>query len=263
MTAALSRLGAPLRDRTGSVTRRDPAGRPARCTGFTLLEVVLALVILSLLALMVYGAFYVGHRAVIAGERDADLNQRMRVAEEILGRQIRATVYYFARHEEDHVPFFFGTADGMSFVTASPQSRGGTGLAAVTYRVIDGMLLLEERVGFTVDDLYDPPSDARVERAVLLQGFSRLEFEYLPREEADAEWQPGWDAREEDTLPAAVRVTVEGLSFFGGGAWIQEVPIMTVAYGWGLEDFQEPPDEDFGQDDNGDDEDLDEDGGDD
>ncbi len=34
----------------------------------------------------------------------------------------------------------------------------------------------------------------------------------------DLGWADKWDARDEDTLPAAVRVTVEGLPFFGGAA---------------------------------------------
>ncbi len=220
--------------------RRRPRSASA---GFTLLEVVLALVIFSLLALMVYGAFYVGHRAVIAGEREADLSQRMRVVDDVVAHQVHSAVYYFARHDEDTVPYFLGRADAMSFVTAAPQSRGGTGLVVVTYRAVDGQLVLEERPGFMPDDLYDPPSDARVERAVLLSGVSALRFEYLPRDEVDGQWQEAWDARDEDGLPSAVRLSVEGLPWSSQQPWVRELPLMTVAYGWGTDDFQEPPDD--------------------
>ena len=44
------------------------AAAPMPTTGFTLLEVVLSLVIFSFLTLMVYGAFFVGHRAVLDEE---------------------------------------------------------------------------------------------------------------------------------------------------------------------------------------------------
>jgi len=213
--------------------------------GFTLLEVVLALVIFSLITLMVYGAFFIGHRAVLKGERDADINQRMRVADEILGRQVRSTVFYFARHEDETFPYFVGRSDGLSFVTSAPQARGGTGLAEITYRAEQGQLVLEERVGFTPQDLLKPPADAEVARAVLVDGFSSIRFEYLPHEEGSPDWQNSWDGRDEDTLPGAVRVTVEGLEFFGH-PWVREIPLMTIAYGWGSEDFQEPDDEDAG-----------------
>ena len=65
-----------------------------------------------------------------SGEREADINQRMRLAEEhartagaLRGLLLRA------RDDEDQFPFFVGRADGMTFVTTAPQSRGGTGLA--------------------------------------------------------------------------------------------------------------------------------------
>jgi prepilin-type N-terminal cleavage/methylation domain-containing protein len=214
----------------------------AQASGFTLIEVVLSLVIFSMITLMVYGAFFIGHRAVLKGERAVDVNQRMRVADEILGRQVRSTVFYFARHDDETFPYFIGRPDGMSFVSAAPQARGGTGLAVVTYRAEQGQLVLEERVGFTPQDLQKPPAGAHLDSAVLLAGFSGIRFEYLPRDEAGGEWQSTWDAHEEDTLPAAVRVTVEGLEFFGH-PWVREIPLMTIAYGWGNEDFQEPDDE--------------------
>jgi hypothetical protein len=199
--------------------------------------------IFSLLALMVYGAFYLGHRAVMKGERHADISQRVRLAAEILARQVRSAVFYFARDDEEGYPYFLGRADEMSFVSAAPQSRGGTGLAVVSYRVEEGRLLMEERIAFTPEDLYEPPSEARQERGVLLEGFSAIRFEYIPHEEVDA-WQPAWDGREEESLPAAVRVTIDGLEFFEFHPWVQEIPVMTVAYGWGTDEFLEPPEED-------------------
>ncbi len=219
--------------------------------GFTLLEMVLALVIFGMIAALVYSAFFFGHRAVTSGERAADENQHMRLAEEMLGRQLRSAVYYFAKHDDEDVPFFLGGPDGMTFVTSAPQSHGGTGLAVVTYRLVDGKLVIEERTNFRPVDLYDPPSDAPVERAVLLQGFSSLRFEYLPAEERDLGWVDKWDARDEDTLPGIVRVTVGGLSYFGGAPWVREIPLLTMVAGWGTNDFQEPPDEEVEDDEQG------------
>lgn len=215
-----------------------------RQAGFTLLELVLALVIFGMISAIVYSAFYFGHRAVVSGERSADENQRMRLAEEMLGRQVRSAVYYFAHHDdEENVPFFLGAADGVMFVTSAPQSRGGTGLAAVTYRLVEGKLVVEERVDFTPDDLYAPPSDLPVQRAVLLEGFTSLRFEYMAAEERDLGWVDRWDARDEDDLPGLVRVTVDGLPYFGGAPWVREIPLLTRAAGWGTNDFQEPPED--------------------
>lgn len=224
-----------------SATLRNPRARSD--AGFTLLEMVLALAIFGMITAVAYSAFFFGHRAVSSGERAADDNQRMRLAEELLGRQVRSAVFYFAIHDEDKVPFFLGYSDGMSFVTSAPQSRGGTGLAVATYRVLEGRLVLEERTVFTPDELYSPPLGARVERAVLLEGFSSLRFEYIPHEE-DLGAANKWDARDEDMLPAAVRITVEGLPYFGGQPWVRDIPLFTISYGWGSDDYQDPPDDD-------------------
>ena len=130
---------------------RSPRALPERggMAGFTLLEMILALVIFGMIAAIVYSAFYFGHRAVTSGERAADENQRVRLVEDILGRQVRSAVYYYARHDDEQIAYFLGAADAMSFVTSAPQSRGGTGLAVVTYRLAEGRLILEERTSFT------------------------------------------------------------------------------------------------------------------
>ena len=83
-----------------------------------------------MIAALVYSAFYFGHRAVISGERAADENQRMRLAEEFMGRQLRSTVYAFAKHDEEDVAF---SSRRRRHVVRDerPQSNGGTGLAVV------------------------------------------------------------------------------------------------------------------------------------
>jgi len=247
MTCATRKPGGPgggLGSAADSLRGATPNASAASGGGFTLIEVVLALTIFSLLTLMVYSAFYLGHRAVLKGERQANINQRMRLAEDVLGRQLRSAVFTFGRTDDESFPYFIGHSDGVSFVTSAPQSRGGTGLAVVTYRVANGRLLLEERIAFTPADLFDPPNDAPIERAVLLTDFGTMRFEYLPHEDPEMKWQTGWDARDEETLPVAVRLTVDGLEFFQSHPWVRQIPLMTIAYGWGNDEFQEPPDED-------------------
>jgi hypothetical protein len=40
-----------------------------------------------------------------------------------------------------------------------------------------------------------------------------------------------------------VRVTVDGLEFFGTQPWVREIPLMTIAYGWGNDEFQDEDDD--------------------
>jgi hypothetical protein len=83
------------------------------------------------------------------------------------------------------------------------------------------------------------------ERAVvLLDGFQSLRFGYYLYDgtEVMGDPQPTWDSLEQETLPIAVQVTVEGL-VGADSTWVQEIPIMAASYGEGA---GEVDDEDCG-----------------
>jgi hypothetical protein len=71
-----------------------------------------------------------------------------------------------------------------------------------------------------------PPPTERA--AVLLDGFKSLRFEYMMNDGVDTEWRPEWDAYEEEMLPAAVRILVDGLPGIELDTWGQEIPLMSV-----------------------------------
>jgi len=228
--------------------------------GFTLLEVVLALTALALVAAICYGAFHLGIRAVERGEVAVVTAQRLRVASDLLIRQVKSAVPYPARNRDDEVyPYFMGTATSMTFVTAAGQEGGG-GLARVVYQVVDDppRLLMAESQFFSPDSLGRAPverSDRRT--SVLLDGFRSLKFEYLMNDGADTEWHTEWNGLEDEMLPAAVRVLVDGLPGLEVETWGQEIPLMATTFGdnsgeVGEEDLPEAGDDDSADDnDNG------------
>jgi prepilin-type N-terminal cleavage/methylation domain-containing protein len=202
--------------------------------GFTLLELLLAMTALALVAAICYGAFHLGVRAVERGEVAVVGAQRLRVASDVLVRQIKSTVPYAARNrDEDIYPYFFGTATSMTFITGAGL-QGGGGLARVVYQVVDNppRLVLTESAFFSPDTLGRDPVDKPGERsAVLLDNFRTLKFEYMLNDGVDTEWREGWDAHEEEALPAAVRILVDGIPGLEVDTWGQEIPIMATLYG--------------------------------
>jgi prepilin-type N-terminal cleavage/methylation domain-containing protein len=213
-----------------------------RAPGFTLLEVVLAMTALALLAAVAYGAFHLGIRAVERGEVAVVTAQRLRVATDVLVRQIKSTVAYPARNEDEEVfPYFVGSSTSLTFVTAAGLRRGG-GLARVVYQVVDDppRLVLSETPFFSPDilgreDVAAPPETA----AVILDGFRSLGFEYLLNDGIDTEWRSAWDGYEEEMLPAAVRIMIEGLPGLELDVWGQEIPLMMTGYGENLGEVDE------------------------
>src|SRR5215468_7067386 len=109
-------------------------GLAARPHGFTLLELVLAMTALALVAAICYGAFHLGIRAVQSGEVAVLTAERLRIATDVIIRQVKSVVPYCARNLDDEVfPHFVGTATSMGFVT-SARMKGGGGMAKVVYR---------------------------------------------------------------------------------------------------------------------------------
>src|SRR5437879_6632 len=189
------REGAPGA-RTGSAGGTLPAA-VARA-GFTLLEIVIALTALALITVICYGAFHLGIRAMEGGEVAVVAAQRLRVATDVIIRQIKSIVPYKARNRDDEeYVFFMGTASSMAFITAAGLEGGG-GLTRVVYQVMDDppRLVMSESPFFSTRQLGREPVDQPgLHSAVLLDGFRALKFEYLFYEGVEPEWRTEWSAR--------------------------------------------------------------------
>jgi prepilin-type N-terminal cleavage/methylation domain-containing protein len=207
--------------------------------GFTLLEVMLAMVALALVSMICYGAFHLGIRAVERGEVAVVTAQRLRVASDVMIRQVKSAVPYPARNEDEEVyPYFFGTPTSMTFVTAAALNGGG-GLARVSYDLSpndDGIpqLTVAETAAFSPDALGGERYEAVGARStVLLDGFHDLNFQYLLSDGADVEWRDSWSGRDEEIMPTAVRIVIDGVKGLETGTWGQEIPIMATTYSEG------------------------------
>ncbi len=209
-------------------------GERGGAQGFTLLELSLAMAILGMIAAMCYGAFHLGVRAVERGEVAVVTAQRLRVASDVLIRQVKSVVAYPARNEDEEVyPYFMGTATSMTFVTATGL-QGGGGLVQVVYQVGDDppRLCVSENRYVSPDALgRDAVDDACRTGTTLLDNFRDLKFEYLMNDGVETEWRQAWDGHEEEMLPSAVRILVDGMPGLEMDAWGQEIPVMTTAYG--------------------------------
>jgi general secretion pathway protein J len=216
----------------GRTEVRDATARSG-AQGFTLLEMVLSLTIVGLIVALVGAGFNVAGTAIGGGERAAEQSQRIRLTADILMRQIKSTALFPARDDDYEYPFFKGTRQDLAFVTAAAQSGGG-GLAVVTYRVQGNppSLVLSESADVNADILgnADRLDEMRWQHAVLLQGFTDLYFRYLVSDGVETEWFDAWDGKDEEELPAAVQVVIEGLAGLGGGTWTQNIPLVIATF---------------------------------
>jgi len=203
--------------------------------GFTLLELMISLTLLTMMMGMVFSVFATATDSIPRGEAAAERSARLRMATALMTRQIRSLVDYPAETEDEEIHSFFnGDGEGFSFITAAPQMGRGDGLGWVTYWVADGDLNFSERLIFSAGAFAAQQESSAVE-ATLLAGIAGHRFEYLRLEGDTSEWVEVWEGLEEQTPPAAIRVTIEGLGL-SDSYWIQEIPIMTVVYSLGTYD---------------------------
>jgi general secretion pathway protein J len=212
------------------MSERGPSSR-----GFTLLELLLAMTALALVTTICYAAFNLGIRAMQAGEVAVVTAQRLRVASDVIIRQLKSAVPYAVRNEDEDVyPFIFGTATSLTFITTAGLSGGG-GLTRVTYR-LEGQpprLVMEESPYLSPDslgqkDAVDKPGERST---VLLENLESIKFEYMMNDGAETEWRGDWNGHDEETMPAAVRIIGTGIPGLEGGTWGQEIPLMALTVG--------------------------------
>ena len=172
--------------------------------GFTLLELLVAITLLSLLSLALLGGLRFGARVWERSDEHNLHGSQIRLAEAAIRKQIERTWPFFDASTplNPHV-LFTGRADELVFFTSSPDTSPHNGYMKVA-------ISLEERSGlvqlveYTGPELSDDTSSPR--RRVLVDGLSELRLSYFGRTNAGhpPSWLDEWVDR--TTLPDLVRI---------------------------------------------------------
>lgn len=156
-------------------------------TGFTLLELLVAITLMGLVLVVVYGGLRLGLSGWDTGERRAEATQQLRLVQEFLRRQLvqSMTVYQFD-DQQNRTVVFTGQADGIEFVTPMLARLGQAGLYRVRIEAVDGRLWIRWR-----PYLPDDPAAGEERERVLLEEVSAVEWAYFGLEQID-DPQPRW-----------------------------------------------------------------------
>jgi len=180
-----------------------------RQEGFTLLEVIIALTLLSLMMTVLFNGLRFGARAWdAAGARVTDAADHALVQQFIRRRLQQAQPVLWTQTMENPSAAFAGTPERLSFVAPLPARRGVGGLYEFTLAVtaLDGVeqFVVSYRL-FHPDTL----ADAEPQRELLAANVRRVTFSYFGTEEGGdrLSWQNRWQERAQ--LPLLVRLQVE------------------------------------------------------
>jgi general secretion pathway protein J len=191
------------------VTRH--AGQRSGVFGFTLVELLLALTLMSMLLALAYGGLRAATRATDRGQTVLEDSSRIRMAHQFVRRQLNQVVpLVFAQDEENEERTVFeGTADRIRFVAPMPGYLGFGGPQVQELAIVRGdehfELVLSNALlqGFEEERLYDRPP------IVLLEDVESAGFSFLGLDENGelAGWSPTWE--EVGLLPESIALEIE------------------------------------------------------
>jgi prepilin-type N-terminal cleavage/methylation domain-containing protein len=178
-------------------------------SGFTLIEVVLALTIFALMGGILYGAFSLGHGAAEKSEAHSTRQQKRRVVAELLGNYIRSS-YPYRASAQDQTIYFVGESDSVTFVSAYSQAMGGRGLAKIRLAGENdgngrGTLKLDETAPVRVNT--EGGGAGQSHSVVLQTDLGELRLAYLDPQAELETWEDRWDGGERRILPRALRLS--------------------------------------------------------
>ena len=189
------------------------ASRASLQRGFTLLELVVALMLLAIMSGVLYGALGFAGRSWEGGEAKAEATASMRLAHQFLRAQLEGQHPLRMRKMPEYPLLFGGSRDELRYAAQLPARIGGGGVWYYKLEVVkenDRSRLVLERQVPDLDALSIPDFD-RTDRSVLADDIAEIRVSYYGRDAGASNqnaptWRERWDDR--NRLPLVVRIDV-------------------------------------------------------
>ncbi len=183
--------------------------------GFTLLELLISLTILSVIVVIISASLRVGIRAWEKGEQNVEARQRQRIVLDMMRRQMASLRLKGFTHNEKEIVSLKGDEKSLTFLSQRAMIPDNTfGPVYVKYAVNQGendtehLMLYEKNIVLLDKDAdIEHPSDK--EFYELIPEARNISFEYLKKKEEGLEWQPAWDPAADGGVPMAVRIVFQ------------------------------------------------------
>lgn len=187
-----------------------------RHKGFTLLELLVALSLMGMLLVILYGGLRLGIRGWDSGEQHATQLNDIQVAQDFIRRQIKQSVAVYRNDpDQGRVILFEGDAERLKLVAPMLSYLGLGGLYVLALDRVE-----QDEVGYLRLNWYpyrpedDGADDAR--DTILVDGVSQVEWAYFglgSEDDEQARWYERWENPQQRPLLVRLSLAVRGESW--------------------------------------------------
>ncbi|MFW5444082.1 MAG: type II secretion system protein GspJ [Methylococcaceae bacterium] len=201
--------------------------------GFSLLEVLLAMSLLSIMVVLLFSSLKVGAESWNKGEKKITAVNEKAVTYQFFKRHLPSVRPLWDDFSNDEPSFSFqGERDKLQFVSVFPASAGRKGiqLFEISFDKADN-----GAVKVLLKPFYPPLEyqDWEEDEQVLLENVEKFELSFFGKEddESDSAWVDSW--QEKQYLPELVKINIE---LADHSYWPEMIFAMKMATGLGLPD---------------------------
>jgi len=209
-------LAAAAKNRTKSCSKENTGMMGKSGSGFTLIEIMLAVSILAMVIAVISTSFRIGINAWEKGESKIESLQTKRAVNALIYREINSAYPYTITPGEldTHIKYnaFFGESDSLKFVSHASTTGRSTGLSLIEMWTEDeeGLFIGErEAIVSNRSDLNDIDLRDEDTAVSVCSEIKEISFRYFERKNKDeeGEWQENWDPEDKKKrLPLFVEV---------------------------------------------------------
>ncbi len=180
--------------------------------GFTLIEIMVAMVILSMIMLLLFSSLFTANKYWKIGENRIEKNDEVRLVSSFIRKQISQTVPMLWIDDNKRKLLFEGKHNELFFTSTLPSHRGGGGIHSLTLKVIqiDNKNQLGMTYSLLIPDVipFSGNADDDEQFVTIANDIDSIHLSYFGKEENDE--NPGWfDVWKNDNfLPQLVRIQI-------------------------------------------------------
>ncbi len=179
--------------------------------GFTLLEVMIAMMILSLILLMLFSGLYTANKHWQIGEIRSEKNDELRLASRFIRKQISQAVPLIWVDKNGRSLLFSGQQNELGFTAQLPAHRGGGGLYYLTLHVINSDSKNQLGLHYSLIQADNTPLDNitdETDYVDLIDDIDEISFSYFGKEDInqEAQWYDKWPS--EKIMPKLIRISL-------------------------------------------------------